>query len=303
MIDELIPILQCVECRSPNVARTFSPTQEPAIRCADCRATYPIADGILRMVPRNSALRSSQNREEQSLTLDDGLQAAYWEDESHGFRPPEHPIVRFFASQRWRYLARQMDLSSVQTALDVGCGDGFSSLYAPPHLQVTACDGSLTMLRRHRGARRLQVDAFQLPFRDRSFDLVFCWELLHHVSQPHEVLSEMARVSKRWVIVCEPNPLNPAQFGFAWYDRAHRWVLRFSERYLRKQAKTAGLRVERFARCGWIFPNKTPWGMFDLVKHLPYRLPLLGITSCLIARREDALPAERLSTEPTERAA
>jgi SAM-dependent methyltransferase len=303
MIDELIPHLPCVECRSPKLAARHSAGREPAVHCDGCGAKFSVTDGILRMVPRDSALRRPHDQPEQALALDDGMQAAYWEDDGHGFRPPDDPVVQFFASQRWRYLSSRVDLSTARTALDVGCGDGFSTLYAPPHFKVTACDGSLTMLRRHRGSRRLQVDAFRLPFRDRSFDLVFCWELLHHVSQPHEVLAEMARVSNQWVIVCEPNPLNPAQFAFSWYDRAHRWVLRFSKRYLRDQARIAGLQVEHFARCGWIFPNKTPAWMFRMVKRLPYRLPLLGITSCMIARRDGALPAERHSAGQAGRAA
>jgi ubiquinone/menaquinone biosynthesis C-methylase UbiE len=240
------------------------------------------------MVPRDSALRRPRDSQEQALALDDGLQAAFWEDESHGFRSAEHPIVEFFASQRWAYLARCCDLATVRTALDVGCGDGFSTLYAPPHLEVTACDGSMTMLRRNRARRRLQADAFRLPFRDDAFDLAFCWELLHHVSQPHQVLSEMARVSRRWVVVCEPNPWNPAQFAFALCDRPHRWVLRFSQRYLNNQAAAAGLEVVHFARCGWIFPNKTPEWMFRVLKQFPYPLPLLGISSCLVARRNAA---------------
>jgi SAM-dependent methyltransferase len=149
---------------------------------------------------------------------------------------------------------------------------------------VTAIDGYVSFDPRNRARRRLQADAFRLPFRDKAFDLVFCWELLHHVSQPQQVLAEMARVARRWAVVCEPNPWNPAQFAFALCDRPHRWVLRFSHRYLQEQAVAAGLDVVHFARCGWIFPNKTPAWMFRVLKHLPYRLPLIGISSCLVAR-------------------
>jgi SAM-dependent methyltransferase len=233
------------------------------------------------MLPRTSILRTKV--QERPLVIDDALQAHYWEDQSHAFRPPEHAIVRFFAQQRWRYLERQLDLSGIKTALDVGCGDGFSTRYAPSHMRVVACDGSLTMLSRHTGGERIQADAFCLPFRDASFDMVFVWELLHHVSAPHRVLSEMARVSRRWVVCFEPNPLNIAQFLFALADRAHRWVLRFSRKFMVDQAREAGLQVIHFARGGCLFPNKTPQWLFPFLRLFPYRLPLIGISNCLIA--------------------
>jgi SAM-dependent methyltransferase len=245
------------------------------------------------MVPRDSVLRRAGLATQAPLALDDGLQAEYWNDDAHGFRPPQHPIVRYFAEQRWRYLASKVNLAGLRTALDVGCGDGFSTLYAPGHLQLTACDGSLTMLQRHPGARRLQADAFRLPFRDGAFDLVFAWELLHHVSEPHQVLAEMARVSRKWVICCEPNPINPAQFLFAWYDPAHRWVLRFSKRFMVRQAEQAGLRVTHFSRGGCLFPNKTPQFAFPVLKWIPYRIPVLGISNCLIAEKADQIAHRR----------
>lgn len=255
-----------------------SPT---ALVCESCGASFPIDDGVVRMVPRGSPLL----QESTSAKDGDELQAKYWQTDAHGFRPPDHPIVRGFAEQRWRYIARHLDVGQVETALDVGCGDGFSTRYAPPHLRITACDGSMTMLRRHTGFRRFQADAFVLPFRDRTFDLVYAWELLHHVSEPHRVLAEMARVSRRYVVSCEPNPLNPAQAAFALYDPAHRWVLRFRRRYMREHFGRAGLAIRHIARGGWVFPNKTPEWMYRTVRRLPYRLPLLGISSVVVAEK------------------
>ena len=38
-------------------------------------------------------------------------------------------MVAVFGRQRVDYLSRQVDLSGVATAVDVGCGDGFSTFY------------------------------------------------------------------------------------------------------------------------------------------------------------------------------
>src|SRR5690606_38000534 len=118
-----------------------------------------------------------------------------------------------------------------------------------------------------------------------SFDLVFAWELLHHVSEPWRVLGEMARTSRRWVIGFEPNPINPAQFAFACVDPAHRWVFRFRKHYLAEQYARAGLKVCHVSRGGWIFPNKTPEWLFALLRQVPYRLPFVGISSVIIAEK------------------
>ncbi|NQU22877.1 MAG: class I SAM-dependent methyltransferase [Candidatus Nealsonbacteria bacterium] len=303
---EDISDLRCVECLSTHLHRSCvaGAPDTKRLRCASCGAEFPVVDGIVRMVPRDSALRAEETAA-PAAELDDSLQAEYWEDDGHGFRSPQDPIVRCFAEQRWRYLASRFDVASVRTALDVGCGDGFSTLYAPKHVAVTACDGSLTMLRRHQGDRRLQVDAFRLPFQDRSFDLVFAWELLHHVSEPHRVLAEMGRVSRRWVIACEPNPVNPAQHLFARLDPAHRWVLRFSKRYMLSQAAAASLEVTHFSRGGCLFPNKTPRAIFPLLRRVPYRIPLVGITNCMIARLPQAAESSTAAPHslPTRRVA
>ena len=48
------------------------------------------------------------------------------------------------------------------------------------------------------------ADVEQLPFTDRSVDLVAVHDGLHHLADPFAGLSEMARVARRWVVVSEP---------------------------------------------------------------------------------------------------
>jgi len=49
------------------------------------------------------------------------------------------------------------------------------------------------------------ADAEQLDIPDRSYDVVFVHESLHHCRSPHTALCEMIRVSRRHVIMLEPN--------------------------------------------------------------------------------------------------
>jgi len=211
-------------------------------------------------------------------------QDRYWEEDT-AHRPAHHPVVAGFARQRWRHAARLLPLDEIRTVLDVGAGSGFSAVHAPGHLAFTCADRSRHMLTRNPVARRLQADITQLPFDDRSFDLVLCWEVLHHVPDPAVALSEMGRVARRWLLIFEPNPLNLAQMLFALVDREHRWVLRYSSGFLQAQLERAGLRMIRHQRVGLIFPNRTPPWLFGLLRALPFRWPLLGISHMVVAER------------------
>lgn len=87
----------------------------------------------------------------------------------------------------------------VKTALEVGAGE-------PPGLIVT-------MLREH-GIDAVSLDGLSdcdvpgdmhdLPFEDNSFDLVCARHALEHVLIPYVALSEMARVSRRYLLVVVP---------------------------------------------------------------------------------------------------
>lgn len=266
---------------------------DETLACSGCSARYPVRRGVPALVTPQSVLAKSlaepllaeeAHKPGKALGTDADRQRDYWEtDTAH--RPVEHPIVEGFARQRWRHLEGALPLREVHTALDVGAGSGFSSAYAPEHLDLTATDGSWRMLFRNPVKHRLLADAMQLPFEDNSFDLVFCWELLHHVDEPWRVIAEMARVSRRFVFFFEPNPWNLAQAGFAVADPEHRWVLRFTKGYTVAQVKRAGLKLLRYQRCGLIFPNKTPPLLYDVLKHAPFRVPFIGISQLVVAEK------------------
>lgn len=55
------------------------------------------------------------------------------------------------------------------------------------------------------GMRSVRVDAETIELADNSYDLVLAHEVLHHCRSPHKALLEMLRVSRKYVILLEPN--------------------------------------------------------------------------------------------------
>src|SRR4051812_48997240 len=59
-----------------------------------------------------------------------------------------------------------------------------------------------------RGFAAAQMNAEELAFADSSFDLVFCFDVMHHVNQPLRMAHEMVRVTRKHFLLSEPNHLS-----------------------------------------------------------------------------------------------
>lgn len=284
---EVIELLRCPDCHGTKSLHRSHVADSGRWKCRTCGRVYRETAGVPLFL-RDAGEVSHEKHEVDTKRLrstSDAAQAVYWNADL-GHRDPEHPVVAGFATQRWSFLEKLFEVAHLGSALDVGCGSGFSTLYAPSHLVRVGCDRSVAMLVRNPTTNRLCASALELPFADGSFDLVYCWEVLHHVDEPHRVLREMARVSRRYVLVIEPNPWNLAQFLFALYDPEHHWVLRYRKPYLIEQFRKAHLTVAKFVRGGLIFPNRTPRWLFEIARHLPYRIPLIGISQLALGTKE-----------------
>lgn len=94
--------------------------------------------------------------------------------------------------------------------LDLGCGDGYLAelIEKKKSCDVTCLDISEVALKKAK-ARNLKVILSSLedplPFNDNSFDYVIATEALEHISAAEKVLSEMARISKGYLLVSMPN--------------------------------------------------------------------------------------------------
>ncbi len=217
--------------------------------------------------------------------IDAQEQVNYWTGEGAAKRKhPAHPVVAAFARPKLAYIIQHITLPERPKLLDVGCGNGYFTYYLDQISPTIGLDYAPTMLRLHPGQRLAQASAFELPFAGQTFDLVFCSNLLHHLPRPVEAVREMQRVSRRYVVISEPNRNNPAILALGLVKSEERASLRFTLSLLRTFAAEAGLTVLAGATMGFVTPNRMPKLMVNLVAGLDAPNPL-GAYAVLITER------------------
>jgi SAM-dependent methyltransferase len=174
------------------------------------------------------------------------------------------------------------------SVLDVGCGNGVFTLYLRDRCRsVTGIDFSTRMLSENPCRPLIQGDVGRLPILSGAYDACFEANVLHHVDSPEQVVREMARASRRWVILLEPNRSNPVMFAFGLLVKAERASLRSHAGGLRKLAESCGLSVRLCLSTGMISQNNTPAALVPMLRYFDQPFAL-GEYVIIVA--EKALP-------------
>jgi ubiquinone/menaquinone biosynthesis C-methylase UbiE len=138
-----------------------------------------------------------------------------------------------------RLVAKMRSANVAGTALDLGTGPGQIAIklasYLPGWL-IIGVDRSPNMIRTALAARSapsssprpgskpaelefLVADGNRLPFGDRSFDLVLCNSVLHHLEDPAGLLVEIARVAGPNGAVLLRDLSRPSRLTFPFHSR------------------------------------------------------------------------------------
>ena len=210
----------CPSCRQPLLAR------EDAFSCTKCDRSYPIVDGIALLAPDRTMTNSDEIDHIHGGHKDSRAGQAHKTSQADHFDrvvAEEFEISRPHGTARlYQFLIREKFRRATgpigpplagATALTVCGGSGMDAEFlARAGARVIASDISMGAAQRARErARRhgldiisIVADVERLPFPDRSVDLVFVHDGLHHLERPDVGLIEMARVARRWVSVTEP---------------------------------------------------------------------------------------------------
>ena len=103
--------------------------------------------------------------------------------------------------------------------LDVGSGDGYTIRLVKPSGEVLGVDTDPSMAApaRERGVEFREGSAYELPFADRSFDLVTMIEVVEHLERPADALGEAKRVLRDGGFVVITTPVPKASWRMIWW--------------------------------------------------------------------------------------
>ena len=184
-------------------------------------------------------------------------QKDYW-DTFRKRRTPNHPVVKAFVEPKIDFIKENIGHIENLTVLDVGCGNGYFTSNFSKFSYTVGLDYSRFMLSINPCNKLIQSSALSLPFKDNTFDLVFCSNLLHHIDDPTKAIKEMKRVSRKFVIISEPNRNNPLMALFSAIVEEERGALKFSLKYLETLVERCELKTIASCSIGSVVPNKTP---------------------------------------------
>jgi len=98
----------------------------------------------------------------------------------------------------WRNWKKKLIVDKKGLVLDNGCGPGKLSLVIPEGNVIVGSDISFDMLREAKKKIKylVRAQAEKLPFKDKTFDVVYTDSVLHHLKNPEEGVKEIFRVLK-----------------------------------------------------------------------------------------------------------
>jgi SAM-dependent methyltransferase len=197
--------LTCPACREPGLLEY---ADGASAACTGCGAVYPVSDGIPQLVP--PAGEGDDHKDRQAAFFDEDADPEYEVTRPHG-APAFHG---WLLGQKFRRsIAGLEEILPGATVLTVCGGSGMDAEFlARAGARVLVTDISLGAVERARERGRrfgfdvtvAVADVERLPFADRSVDVVYVHDGLHHLERPEAGLAEMARVARQAVSVTEP---------------------------------------------------------------------------------------------------
>jgi SAM-dependent methyltransferase len=135
------------------------------------------------------------------------LDTSNYRKHTHG-----NPVQRWLIDRFHRVVVGKIAELAPGSFLDAGCGEGFVAeilLRQMPGLKLTGFDfnpESVEIARaKNPGGEFLVASIYEIPLETDSFDVVGCFEVLEHQTEPGPALRELARVARGHVVLSVPH--------------------------------------------------------------------------------------------------
>lgn len=92
-------------------------------------------------------------------------------------------------------------IGHADSLLDVGCGDGNNTLALAKRVGATRVAGVDVLVRPKTYIEVREYDGLHVPFGDAEFEVVTLLDVLHHCTDPEQVLRDALRVARRALVI------------------------------------------------------------------------------------------------------
>jgi ubiquinone biosynthesis O-methyltransferase len=151
--------------------------------------------------------------------------AYHWEQISLNPRKRNSFVLGRYQNM-FQLVQKEIDIKN-KKLLDIGCGDGvLSYLFAKEGAKVTGIDYSdiaIEFGKEKIKSKNLDIDfkqgsAYELPYKDNSFDIIVSSDVIEHLEDVPKYLSEINRVVKNGGIVVISTPIKFTEYPL---DKEH----------------------------------------------------------------------------------
>jgi SAM-dependent methyltransferase len=172
-------------------------------------------------------------------------------------KPPisGNEVIRISTITHIKRLKDLIPVQKVRLSLNCGCGDGTQKDIFGPSIGIDISSENVRSLV-EAGGQGVVADMEFLPFRDQTFDIVYGFGILHHLSDIKKGVSEATRVLKKGGHIGfggENNGLCPLTYIMAFIYRNWRiekGFYRIREGNLRKIFRESGIRNFKISKQG-----------------------------------------------------
>lgn len=260
--NDILRLVVCPSCKGPLTGG------EESLACGRCPHAYPILDGIPVMLVDIAGAASAAGQSHRQAAFFDEVEDTEFEIE----RPHGTPwLYRWYYEEKFRRSVSALrSLLPGASVLTVCGGSGMDAEFLAragccviaSDVSVGACRRALERARRHGVSLAVvAADAADLPFADRSVDLVYVHDGLHHLERPFSALAEMTRIARRAISITEPARAAATalavRLGVALeVEEAGNRVVRFTPVELERELRVGGFRVVRSQRYAMYYKHE-----------------------------------------------